>query len=154
MWSFVRIGQEWKELSCSQHRPIRCRRTSLICAEIAGCQTWPRQCHNKAICEGSSKSVKNWRSYRVHNIDQSHRPIRCRRNSLICAKIAGCRTWPRQIHKKAICEVSSESIKNWRSYRVHNVTVTDARTDGRTEGRSPKLYPRVRAYGDDGGWLK
>jgi hypothetical protein len=219
IWSFVPIGKEFKDLSRSQHWPIRCRRTSLICTEIAGYRTWPRQCHNKAICEVSSESVKNWRIYRIHNIDQSdagaphyytrkllavelgrdnvtkrpylkfrpnrsriegvitfttstnqmpshlinmygncwlsnltgtmsqqghmwsfvqigqelkelshsqHRPIRCRRTSLIYTKIAGCRTWPRQCHNKVISEVSTESVKNWRSYRIHNIDQSDA----------------------------
>jgi hypothetical protein len=136
MWSFVQIGQELilKDLSRSQHRPIKCRRTSLICAEFAGCRTWPRQFHNKAICEFVRIGQE------LNELSRSqHRPIRCRRTLLICTEIAGCRTWPRQCHNKAICEVSSKSVKNWSSYRVHNVTVTDGRTQPKTI--SPTFAP-------------
>jgi hypothetical protein len=135
-WSFVQIGQELKELSRSQHRPIRCWLTSLICADylinmrrncwLSNLAETMSQGHNWSFVQ-IGQELKEW----LHSQQQGHewsfvqigqelnelshsqhRPIICWLTSLICAEIAGCRTWPRQCHKKAICEVEFKSVKN------------------------------------------
>jgi hypothetical protein len=143
MWSFVRIGQELKHLACSQHRPIRCQLTSLICAEIASCRTWPRQCH-KAICEVLSKSVKNWRSYRIHNIDQSHAGAST--NQMPAHLINMCENcWLSNLTETNVTTRSYVKFRPNRS-RIIAITMLPWRTDAHTYVRTqPKtISPRLR----------